>query len=149
MTLVIKALNYFLLLCFCFKNLDWFERQTTQWDFSLSTLFAIFTSCGLKLWVKSLHPKQHLVPSCLPIFIGFVSDTFHFLLFVKMFLSIHFKHFDFIALCFLNSNSSNLFEIQCINDFLVDFLMCLCILFISLKMLKSFSSGLILINTQC
>ena len=41
--------NYFLFLCFCFKNLDLFDQQTIQLDFSLSTLFVIFTSFGLKL----------------------------------------------------------------------------------------------------
>ena len=78
-TLVSKALNYFLLLCFCFKNLDLFDQQTTQFDFSLSTLFVIFTSCGLKLWVKSLHPKQYVVPGLFPIFIGFISDCVFFI----------------------------------------------------------------------
>ena len=29
--------NYFLLLCFCFKNLGLLDRQTIQFDFSLST----------------------------------------------------------------------------------------------------------------
>ena len=41
----------FLLLCFCFKNLDLLDQQSTQFDFSLSTLFVILTSCGLKLLV--------------------------------------------------------------------------------------------------
>ena len=63
-----------LLLCFCFKSLDLFDQQTTQFDFSPSTLFVIFTSSGLKLWVKSLHPKQYVVPGCFPIFIGFIFD---------------------------------------------------------------------------
>ena len=66
----------------------------------------------------------------------------------SIFLKTHFRHFDFIEWFDLNSNSSNLFERSSISDFLVDFLMCLCILFISLKMLKFFSSGLILINAQ-
>ena len=78
-TLVSKALNYFLLLCFCFKNLDLFDQQTTQFDFSLSTLFVIFTSCGLKLCVKSLHPKQYVVPGLFPIFIGFIFDCVFFI----------------------------------------------------------------------
>ena len=46
------------MLCSCFKNLDLFDLQTLQFDFSRSTAFVIFTSCGLKLWVKSLHPKH-------------------------------------------------------------------------------------------
>ena len=78
-TLVSKALNYFLLLCFCFKNFNLFDRQTAQLDFSLSTLFVIFTSCGLKLCVKSLHPKQYVVPGLFPIFIGFISDCVFFI----------------------------------------------------------------------
>ena len=65
-----------------------------------------------------------------------------------MFLTIHFKHFDFIESFDLNSNPKNLFVRSSINDFIVVFLMCLCILFISAKMFKFFSSGLILISTQ-
>ena len=41
----------FLLLCFCFKNLDLLDQQSIQFDFYLSSLFVIFTSCGLKLLV--------------------------------------------------------------------------------------------------
>ena len=48
----------------------------------------------------------------------------------------------------LNFNVNNLFESSLLKDFLVDFLMCLCISFIALKILKSFSSALILINSQ-
>ena len=33
-TSICKTLNYFILLCFCFKNLDLLDRQTTQFDFS-------------------------------------------------------------------------------------------------------------------
>ena len=82
-----KALNYFLLLCFCFKNLDLLCRQTTQLDFSLSTFFVIFTSCGLKLCVKSLHLKQYVVSGLLPIFIDFIFDCVFFIFcnFVKCF----------------------------------------------------------------
>ena len=53
--------NYFLLLCFCFKNLDLLDGQTIQFDFSLSALFVIIIFFGLKLWIKSLHPKQYVV----------------------------------------------------------------------------------------
>ena len=77
-TLVSKALNYFLLLCFCFKNLDLLDSQTTQFDFSLSTLSVIFASCGLKLCVKSLHPILY-APGLFPIFIGFISDYVFFI----------------------------------------------------------------------
>ena len=66
----------------------------------------------------------------------------------SIFLTIHFKHFVFIEWFDLNSDSSSLFERPSIRDFLFDFLMCLRILFFSLKMLNFFSSGLILINTQ-
>ena len=56
----------------------------------------------------------------------------------------------------LNSNLNNLFESSSIKDFLVDssvnflvnFLICLCISFMALKILKVFASGLILINSQ-
>ena len=37
------------------------------------------------------------------------------------FLTIHFKHFDFIEWFNLNSNLKSLFERSSINDFLVDF----------------------------
>ena len=74
LTLISKALNYFLLLCFCFKNLDLSDRQTKELDFSLSTFFVIFTSCGLNLWVKSLHPKHYIVPGLFPVFVRFISD---------------------------------------------------------------------------
>ena len=142
--------RFILLSCFCFKNLDLLDRQTTQFDFSLSILFVIFTPCGLKLLVQSLHPKQYVVPIFFPNFIGFIFDCVFFIIrnlpvfFWQSILNtlIFFEWFD------LNSNSSNLFERSSISDFSVDFLMCLCILFISLKMLKFFSSGLILINKQ-
>ena len=94
------------------KNLDLFDQQTTLRT-SLRTLFVIFTFCGLKLRVKSLHPKQYVVPSYFPV-------IFHSLQFGKMFLTIHFKRFDFIEWFDLNSNSSNLFERSSISDFLVD-----------------------------
>ena len=56
-------------------------------------------------------------------------------------------HVHFIEWFDLISNSNNLFEILPINDFLDVFSMCLFILFMVLKTLKSFSSGLILINS--
>ena len=73
-----------------------------------------------------------------------------------MCLATYFKHFAFIELSSLNSNLNNLFESSFIKDFLVDFsvsflvdfLMCLCISFVAVKILKFFSSGLILINPQ-
>ena len=48
----------------------------------------------------------------------------------------------------LNSSSSSPSEILPITDFLVDFLIYLCIPFMALKMLEFSSSGLILITTQ-
>ena len=48
----------------------------------------------------------------------------------------------------LNSDPSNLSKRSSISDFLVDFLMSLCILFISLKMFEFFPSGVILISAQ-
>ena len=47
-----------------------------------------------------------------------------------------------------NSSSNSLFEILSIKEFLVDFLMCVCITFMALKILKLSLSGLFLINTQ-
>ena len=72
----------FLLLRFCFKNLASLDRQTTQFDFSLSTFFVNFTSCGLKLHglkIKSLHSKQYVVQSPFPVFIGFIFDFAFFI----------------------------------------------------------------------
>ena len=63
------------LLCCCFKNLEFSDRQTIQTiqsDFSLSTLFIIFTSCDSKFWVKSLHLKQDVVTISFPVFISFI-----------------------------------------------------------------------------
>ena len=76
-----------MVLCFSFKNINWLHRQTTQFDYSLSTLFVIYTSFGLNLSVKSLHPKQYVLPGLFPIFIGFVSNCAFFILciFVKRF----------------------------------------------------------------
>ena len=93
-----KVLNYFLLLWFCFKNLDLLYQQTTQFDFSLSTLFVIFNSCGLKLCVKSLHPMQYVVPSSFLVLIGFTFNWAFLILcnLVKHFLTTYFKHFDFL-----------------------------------------------------
>ena len=51
----------------------------------------------------------------------------------------------------MNSNLNNLLERSSIKDFLVnflvDFLMCLCISFMALKILKPSSSGSVLINS--
>ena len=76
-----------MVLCFSFKNINWLHRQTTQFDYSLSTLFVIFTSFGLNVSVKSLNPKQYIFPGLFPIFIGFVSSCVFFILciFVKCF----------------------------------------------------------------
>ena len=56
--------------------------------------------------------------------------------------------FDFIKLPNLTSYPNNLVEVLFIRDFLVDCLICLNISSIVLKILKSFSSGSILINLQ-
>ena len=62
-------------------------------------------------------------------------------------MRVYFKALDFIELSFLNSNPNSLFESLSIKDssvnFLVDLLMCMCISYIALKILKSISSGLI------
>ena len=118
-------------MCFCLKNLDLLDRQTTRFDFSLSTLFFIFTSFGLKLPLYSLHPKQYIVPGFFPCFIFprffvFIFDRVFFMpyIFGSIFLTIHFKHFDFIERFDLNSNFNNLFQRSWISNFLVDFSVC-------------------------
>ena len=78
-----------------------------------------------------LQPKQHV---CL-----FHNGS-------NIFLTINFKHFDFIEWFDLNSSSNSLFEILRFNKFLVDFSICLFILFMNSKILKPLSLGLILIN---
>ena len=70
--------------------------------------------------------------------------VFHFLQCGKYFLATLFNAIVIIEWFDSNSNSNSLFQILSVKDFL----MYLCILLISLKMLKYFSSGLILINTQ-
>ena len=45
------SLKLFFIVMFFVKYLDLVDQQTSQFDFSLSTLFVIFTSCGLKLSV--------------------------------------------------------------------------------------------------
>ena len=94
-------LDYFLLWCFCFKNLEL--------DFFLSTLFAIFTSWGLKLWVKSLHPKQYVAPSSFPNFIGFIFDCVFFLFcnLVKYFLTTYTLWFGNWSFNFFTLSSSS------------------------------------------
>ena len=68
----------------------------------------------------------------------------------SIFLTIHFKHFDFIEWFDLNSNPKSLFERSPISDFLVDssvdLITCMYIWFIRLLMLKSGASGLALIT---
>ena len=66
----------------------------------------------------------------------------------NFFLAIYFNVFDIIKLYFLNTIINKAFEILSIKDFLVDFLMHLCILFTALKILKFCSLGLILINSR-
>ena len=71
-------------------------------------------------------------------------------------LKTYFKHFVFMELFDLNFNLNNLFEsssikdflVDCSVNFLVDFLMCLCISLMALKILKSSLSGLVLMNPQ-
>ena len=66
----------------------------------------------------------------------------------KFFLTIYFNAFDIIELYFLNTIFNKAFKILSIKDFLVDFLMHQCILFMALKILIFCSSGLILITSQ-
>ena len=98
--------------CFCFKNLHLLDQQTTPFYFSLSILFVIFTSCGLKLLVLTLHSEQYVVPSSFPVFIGFIFDRVFFRSYIigNIFLTIHFKQSAFIEWFELNYDSSNLFE---------------------------------------
>ena len=58
------------------------------------------------------------------------------------------KALAIIKLLKSNSNFHNVFEILPINNFSDDSLICQCILFMALELLKSFSLGLILINLQ-
>ena len=95
-------MNYFLLLWFSFKNFDLFDRQTTQFDFSLSNLFVIFTSCGLKLWAKSSHTNNML-------FRVFFHYRFYFWLCI--FYVLHYQLFIVI--------SPKLLVIWCVAEFFI------------------------------
>ena len=103
---------YFSLLCFCFKNLDLIDRQTTQFDFSRSILFVIFISCGSKLLVFT--PQTIRYSTFLPVFISSNFDCVFFMSYIigSIFSATHFKHFDFIEWFNLNSNPKSLFEIS-------------------------------------
>ena len=102
------------MLCFCFKNLELLDRQTTQFDFPLSTLFVIFTSCGLKLWVKFLHPKKYIVP-------GLFSSFYRFSFWLCVF---HVLHYQFFMVTF-----PKLLVIWLIAEFFLIFLFFLVLLF--------------------
>ena len=62
------------------------------------------------------------------------------------FLASLFNEFVIIEWFDLKSTSNSLFEILSVEDYLVDFLICLYVSFTALKMLKFSSSGLILMN---
>ena len=111
------------MLRFCFKNLDLAFLQTTQFDFSLSTLFVIFTSCGQKLCVNlyTLNNTLFQVLFQLLLVLFLISYFSFFVIWQYFFLTIHFKYFDFIEWFDLNSNSSNLFERSSISNISVDF----------------------------
>ena len=96
---------YFLFLCFCFKNLE-----------ILKTLkfFSEYFICHFHyFWPKNVRiiflPKTIGCSRSFPNFYRFYFwfCVFQFLQFGKMLLTTHFKHFVYIALCCLNSNSSN------------------------------------------
>ena len=96
--LIFVALFYFLmLLILCFYYLFFF--QTKQSVF----FFFIFTYFGFSFDLKRYLPYS-------TIFIGWA----------VFFPTIHFKHFDFIELCFSNFNSNNLLERSSASNFLVD-----------------------------
>ena len=123
--------------------------------FFFEFFISLFTSSGLKLCIKSIHRKQYVVPIYFSVVIGFMLDCAFFMYYNvgSIFLTIHFKHLDFIEWFNLNSNSNNLFERSSISDFLVCFLVCFLvdlimyvyIWFISLLMSKFGSSRSILI----
>ena len=83
--------NY-ILPCFCFKNLDLFDLQTRQWDFSLSTLFVIF----IFFWPKILHiiftPRTIF---CSGLFFNFYRLSFWLCVFDVL-------HYEFFLLFFQN-----------------------------------------------
>ena len=110
----------------------------------------IFTSSDLKLSVWSLHPKQYTIPIFFPVFIKFYFwlSVFHLLYCWQYFFNDPFLTLWFYWVIWIKFQFYKSFW-KIINQwFFRWFLMCLCILFISLKMLKFPSSGLILINIQ-
>ena len=52
----------FLLLCFCFKNLDFLDQQPTQFDFSISTLFVNFIFVAKNYECNLYNPNNTLLP---------------------------------------------------------------------------------------
>ena len=98
MTIYVVAEIFLLLLWSYYKNLDLLDQQATQFDLPLSAVFNILISCGLKLLVLSLHPKQYVVPIYFPDYIGFIFDGTFFISDIKssISLTIHFKNLDFI-----------------------------------------------------
>ena len=121
--------HYFLSLS-SFEKPNFLELQSAHVDFCVINLFT--TCCGMIdiLYVLFLHFKQQYVffffnvhfERSLRFFV--INFTNHFYNNSSIFLTIYFKHFDFIVLCFSNFNSSNLFGRSSINDFLVDFSVC-------------------------
>ena len=117
--------------------------QSTHLDFCAIILFTTCFAVINLLSVLFLHLKQYV--SCfltytlkkLPSRFLVTHFTNHFYEVASIFLTMDFKHFDFIEWFELNSYFSNLLAI--FSDFLVYFSMCLYILFISLKMLNFFS----------
>ena len=115
-------MNYFLLLYFCFKNLNLFGGQATVRFFS-ENFVCHFYFLWPKIMCNVFTPKTIC---CFRSFSNFYRfyfwlRIFHCLYFGKIFLTIHFIHFDFIALCCLDFNSSNLFERSSIRNFWVYF----------------------------
>ena len=135
-----------MLIYFLFQK-SWFIRSTNN----TARLFFEYFICHIYfLWPKIFRiiftPRTI---RCSRLFSNFYRFNFWFCVFYvlqcgKCFLTTLFNAFIIIEWFDLNSNFSNLFQILSMKDFL----MCLCILLVSLKMLKSFSSGLILISTE-
>ena len=123
-----------------FKNLDLSDWQKTQFDSSLSTLFVIFTSCGLKVMSKIFSSKTM---HCSNLFSSFYRFYFFFVFFMfcissENFMNLiiwsHFKYF----ISYFSSFNSFISSFNCLI-FLFDSFFCLFVFLFCLLVLYLFN----------
>ena len=114
-----------------FLKVDFLELQSTHVDFCGRILFSNATPFMFLCFVFFSTPYAITVFFFFVFLFFFFFDLKQYLSYStifykigKIFLTIYFRHFDFIEWFDLNSNSSNLFERSSISNFLVDFSVC-------------------------